>query len=241
MIKISPITHHPAVAVSWCSADASAGSSSVSPGTQIWVFIQLPISMKLVQTELGSMSQAARKGTGWAQHPISSVSTARLGQQQQSALKKAIQNPNVLGRTTNVGCLLLLYCYLVASCRQKRQGFLKKRVFGSSASSAQCAANLLRGEWVPSATCLSLRLILKCLFQDPLTKVQVEKNPRELCLCVLHFMSKAKFLLQTTFAKSVYQVIAEQKDFGWFKILVIRYSGTLFYMEKLPDVRISLH
>lgn len=126
MIKISPITHHPAVAVSWCSADASAGSSSVSPGTQIWVFIQLWISMKLVQTELGSMSQAARKGTGWAQHPISFVSTARLGQQQQSALKKAIQNPNVLGRATNVGCLLLLYCYLVASCRQKRQSFLKK-------------------------------------------------------------------------------------------------------------------
>lgn len=109
--------------------------------------------------------------------------------------------------------------------------FSQKRVFGSSTSSAQCAANLLRGERVPSATCLSLRLILKCLFQDPLTKVEVEKNPRELCLCVSHCMSKAKFLLQTTFAKSVYQVIAEQKDFGWFKILVIRYSGTLFYTK----------
>lgn len=192
MIKISPITHHPAVAVSWCSADASAGSSSVSPGTQIWVFIQLPISMKLVQTELGSMSQAARKGTGWAQHPISFVSTARLGQQQQSALKKAIQNPNVLGRTTNVGCLLLLYCYLVASCRQKRQSCLKKESFRLISLISSMCCQSPEG-WMGSKCHL---LVSKAHFEMPVSRSTDKSGGREksqgaLPLCIiLHVQGK---------------------------------------------------
>lgn len=180
-MMVSPITPHPAAAVSWCSADASAGSSWISLGAQTWVIIQLQISMKLVQTGLDNMSQATRKGTGWTQHAISFVFIARLGQQQQSALKKAIQNPRVLGRTTNTW---VVFCFCTATqwllSGRKGKGVSKKTVFSSSASSAHCAVNLLMAESVPSATCLSVRLILKCLFQDPLTQVQVMKKPREL-------------------------------------------------------------
>ena len=68
---LSPIAHHQAVAVSQCPADASAGSSWIPPGAQIWVFIQLPISMKLAKTELVNMLQVTREGRGQTQRRIS--------------------------------------------------------------------------------------------------------------------------------------------------------------------------
>lgn len=218
---------------SGCELMPVQGASWISPGTQIWVIILLQISMKLVQTELDSMSQATRKGTGWTQHPTSFVFIAKLGQQQQrpSKIQVCWEEPQTHGSLS--ASVLLSGGFLQA---EKVEFYLKKRVFCSSASSAQCAANLLMGEWVPGATCLSLGRILKCLFQDPLTQVQVMKQPRELLplwMCIsLHVQGKV-LVLHTTFAGIVYQVVAEQKGFGWFKILVIRYSRTLFYMKNL--------
>lgn len=47
---LSPIAHRLTVAASPCSADANAGSSWIPPGTQIWISLQLPVSMKFVKT-----------------------------------------------------------------------------------------------------------------------------------------------------------------------------------------------
>lgn len=76
---LSPIAYHQVEAASQCPADATAGSSWIPPGAQIWVLIQLPIYMKLVKTELASMLQVTREGRWWTQHHVSLVSLARLG------------------------------------------------------------------------------------------------------------------------------------------------------------------
>lgn len=123
------------------------------------------------------------------------------------------------------GHSLILYSYLVSSCRQKGRGVSKKRVFSSS---AHCTA-----WWLNGFQTIHL-LVSKAHFEMPdprSTGTSTDrKSPGSFCLrgCVLHCMPKAKFLLHTTFAKSVHQAVAEQKDFAWFEILFIRYSGTLF-------------
>lgn len=100
----------------------------------------------------------------------------------------------------NMPCFLLLYCYLVASCRQKRKG--RQRALSKKISlQLVCLItlnvlpvcvqldNLLMGEWAPSATCTPLGLVLKCLFQDPLSRVEVMKKHRDLlpaCICMYY-------------------------------------------------------
>lgn len=164
MIIISPITHHPAVAVSWCSADASAGSSWISPGAQSWVVIQLQIPMKLVQTELDSMSQASRKGTGGTQHPISSVFIARLGQlhgKRPSKIQVCWEEPQTHGALSAL--VLLSSGFLQAEKAEVSQ----KGVFSSSASSAQCAAKQSPDGWMVSKCHL---LVSKAHFEMPVPR-----------------------------------------------------------------------
>lgn len=70
----------------------------------------------------------------------------------------------------HMGHSLILYSYLVSSCTQKAE-VSQKREFSAH------QLTVLPDGWMASKpfTCLCLRLILKCLIQDPLTRVQTGK------------------------------------------------------------------
>lgn len=92
---------------------------------------------------------------------------------------------------------LLLCCYLVVSCRQKMQRCLKKGFSAHQPHQLNALPdNLLMAEWVPSATCLSLGLILKCVDPVPTSTDTSAGNekPRELLplwMCItLHGQGK---------------------------------------------------
>lgn len=129
MIIVSPITPHPAVALRWCSTDASAGSSWISLGAQTWVIIQLQISMKLVQSGLDRVTGNQER------HRMNTASCqlcfySRAGPIASECIGKDHPKSKSAGKNhKHKGHFLLLHCYLVASCRQKRQRCLKKGSF----------------------------------------------------------------------------------------------------------------
>lgn len=114
----------------------------------------------------------------------------------------------------HTGHFLLLYCYLVASCRQRRQRCLKKESF--QLISSMCCHTI---SWWLNGFQVHL-LVSKAHFEMPLQRSTDtsagSKSPGSFCLCgcVSHCMPRAKFLLHTTFAKSIYQAVTEQKDFA---------------------------
>lgn len=126
-----PTAHHQAVAVSQCSAYASAGSSWIPPGAHICVSVQLSISMELVQTESVTVAGVqGRKRMKAASYQLcffrkTGLNAAECIEKDHPKSKCAEKNQE------NVACFLLLCCYLVASCRQKGNGesYLKQTCF----------------------------------------------------------------------------------------------------------------